>query len=287
MFNKVIRICLLCLALNTSWALAQEPTMAEVYAAAQAGQMDKAQTLIQQVLISHPRSAKAHYVRAELFAREGNVRLAQESLQEAERLAPGLPFANHEAVSALKAQIGQLATRTGHVASTTPVAVASTGNPSSPLPWLLLAGGVALLGFWFLRHRTSASTVTAPASPPATPSANNTLSGPQTFGQSVGAGYPAPSPEPGMGSRIMGGVATGLAVGAGVMAAEAIGRNLMGGHDASRDTTSQGTLSGGAGYTPIDSGMNSDMGGADFGINDASSWDDPGSSGGSSSDWDN
>jgi hypothetical protein len=284
MLNKVIRIFLLCLALNTSWALAQEPTMAEVYAAAQAGQMDKAQTLIQQVLISHPRSAKAHYVRAELFAREGNVRLAQESLQEAERLAPGLPFANHEAVSALKAQIGQLATRPGHVNSTTPVAVASTGNPSSPLPWLLLAGGVALLGFWFLRHRTTASTATAPASPAATQSASNSLSGPQTFGQSVGAGYPAPSPEPGMGSRIMGGVATGLAVGAGVMAAEAIGRRLMD-RDEPVSHTHGNTGIPASDNTVMPFDTNTDMGGRNFGIAD-DSWD-AGVDTGSGSDWDN
>ena len=72
MVKNAFRIVLLCLALSTSWVMAQsEPSMAEVYAAAQAGQLDKAQTMIQQVLVSHPNSAKAHYVRAELWAREG------------------------------------------------------------------------------------------------------------------------------------------------------------------------------------------------------------------------
>ena len=67
----------------------------------------------------------------------------------------------------------------------------------------------------------------------------NGLSGPQSFGNGSGViqpaypqpGYPRGYPQQagtGLGGRIMGGVATGLAVGAGVMAAEAIGRNLMG-----------------------------------------------------------
>jgi hypothetical protein len=47
-----------------------------------------------------------------------------------------------------------------------------------------------------------------------------------------------PPRAPAWAGRIMGGVATGLAVGAGVMAAEAIGRNLMGGeHGSERQPT--------------------------------------------------
>jgi len=71
-------------------------------------------------------------------------------------------------------------------------------------------------------------------------------------------------------------------VGAGVMAAEAIGRTLMGGHHDSEsgrsDTVSHND------YQPI-ANTNSDMGGADFGINDSGSWDDGGGAGGG--DWDN
>jgi hypothetical protein len=75
-----------------------------------------------------------------------------------------------------------------------------------------------------------------------------------------------------------------LAVGAGVMAAEAIGRNLMGGHDnapRAADNFSNQDLQN----TPV----NTDMGGQNFGINDTSSWDDGGSvdMGGGGGDWDN
>jgi len=79
----------------------------------------------------------------------------------------------------------------------------------------------------------------------------------------------------------MGGVATGLAVGAGVMAAEAIGRNLMGSHN----TNTAPADSWGNNVAPPSN--NYDMGGQDFGVNDASSWDDSGGGGGGGGDWDN
>ncbi|MBK9444088.1 MAG: hypothetical protein IPN53_23485 [Comamonadaceae bacterium] len=104
----------------------------------------------------------------------------------------------------------------------------------------------------------------------------------QTYGQpgygQPGYGQPAGS---GLGGRIMGGVATGLAVGAGVMAAQAIGRNLMGNHD---QPAGQVDKADNNQFQPL--GGNTDMGGQDFGISDTSSWDDGGGvdTGG---DWDN
>ncbi len=82
----------------------------------------------------------------------------------------------------------------------------------------------------------------------------------------------------------MGGVATGLAVGAGVMAAEAIGRNLIGGHGSVHDSSNfNNPVSDNSG---LGNDIYRDMGGTDFGINDSTTWDDPGVSGDSSSDWD-
>lgn len=289
MLKKAFQILLLCLTLSSPWAMAQaEPSMNEVYAAAQAGQMDKAQAMIQQVLVSHPNSAKAHYVRAELFAREGKVRLAQESLQEAERLSPGLHFAKPESVSALKAQLGELAARSNNARPAPAPAAVSQPAQSNNMMWLVLAGGAVLLVIWAVRSRQqAASAATYPAPYPAAAPSGNVLNGPQTFGQATSAGYPHPSPEPGMGSRIMGGVATGLAVGAGVMAAEAIGRRLMDHDDSSAHghgaSPSVGTS--GVDYIPM-SGANADMGGSNFGVTDGGSWDDSGDAGGGS-DWDN
>ena len=84
-----------------------------------------------------------------------------------------------------------------------------------------------------------------------------------------------------IGGRIMGGVATGLAVGAGVVAAEAIGRNLMGNHDSG---ARQSDSNAGNNYEPVNS--NTDMGGQNFGVTDTS-WDDAGSSDAGGGDWDN
>jgi hypothetical protein len=93
------------------------------------------------------------------------------------------------------------------------------------------------------------------------------------YGQPTGSG---------LGGRIMGGVATGLAVGAGVMAAEAIGRNLMGSHSAPTPTADSLANND---FQAID--RNPDMGGQDFGINDTSSWDDGSSADAGGGDWDN
>jgi hypothetical protein len=91
-----------------------------------------------------------------------------------------------------------------------------------------------------------------------------------------------------MGSSIARGLGTGLAVGAGVLAAEEIGRRMFG-HDANAAPLQQGT-----GNTPsldqIDEGMrhnlNTDMGGDDFGIADGGSWDDGGGGGDLGGGWD-
>ena len=85
----------------------------------------------------------------------------------------------------------------------------------------------------------------------------------------------------------MGGVATGLAVGAGVMAAEAIGRNLMGKHNpASPEAGQHSSNLSNIDSPPVNS--NADMGGSNFGVDDAGSWDEAGSGdAGGGGDWDN
>ena len=255
-----------------------EPTMGQVYAAAKNGQLDKAQTMIQQVLIGHPNSAKAHYVQAEIAARQGQFPRAREALASAEKLAPGLPFAKAESVQALRAQLA------GSTATATPALAARPEPAAHSLPWglILLLGGAGIALLIYLVNRASRPTPSVFGT--GAPAANKGLSGPQNFGDQApvpygpqgGAPYGqpygpqyAPNQGPSLGGRIMGGVATGLAVGAGVMAAEAIGRNLMGGEhsgEASPGPTSH--------YTPPD--VNADMGGQDFGIEDSGSWDSGG-----------
>src|ERR1700690_1745146 len=85
---------------------AGDPSVDQIYAAARSGHLDQAQQMISQVLADHPQSGQAHYVQAELFARQGKAALARSELAAAEQLKPGLPFANPRSVQELKAELG-------------------------------------------------------------------------------------------------------------------------------------------------------------------------------------
>ena len=305
-------------------AMAQaEPMINQIYEAAQAGKLDQAQTMIQQVLILRPTSAKAHFVQAELFARQGLRQKAAEALATAEKLAPGLPFAKADAVQALRGQLAAKAepkaeTKADALAGKTPPAKQSFGMDTpatatssvSPAMLLLVGAGVVGLVVWLIRRKpaqTFSPPVTTTATMPALPAGmmSSGLNGPQTFGTAAAApafgqsgqpGYGQPAyGQPGygqpagtgMGGKVMGGLAAGLAVGAGVMAAQAIGKSLTG--DSANNANNANS---GAGHNS-DAGNqfnalpgNADLGGQNFGMNDASSWDDAGSADVGGGDWD-
>jgi antitoxin component HigA of HigAB toxin-antitoxin module len=166
--------CLLALVLATgaTVSLAQaEPTVDQIYQAANAGDMRKAQGMIDQVLRNHPNSAKAHYVKAELAARELDAATARQSLARAEQLAPGLPFARPEAVQALRTQVDRLGRTPAPTAATrdargdtrqlgnTAAAPPAREAPQPSFPWGLLAiGAVVVFGVMaFLRRRAAAA----------------------------------------------------------------------------------------------------------------------------------
>ena len=293
-FTTALRWLLVATLLSAGLAMAQqEPSMSQIYATAQAGKLDQAQVMVQQVLVAHPKSAKAHFVQAELYARQGNLPKGREALSTAQTLAPGLPFAKPEAVQALQSQ---LAARPATAPAAKAAAYAAPLPAQSSGSWLmpaLLAAGVIAAGYFIFRRKPAQTFDPSNAY-------GNGLNGPQNFGNGAmqpalqpgmqggygqqpmygQAGYGQPAGS-GMGGRIMGGVATGLAVGAGVMAAEAIGRNLMGNHDAGAKSVDNGSNN----YEPVSS--NNDMGGQNFGVSDTS-WDDAGSSdSGGGGDWDN
>src|ERR1700691_4446651 len=79
-----------------------DPSVNQVYDAARAGHLDQARQMMNQVLASHPQSARAHYVDADLK----NYGEARQELRTAEQLNPGLPFANPQSVAALRREIG-------------------------------------------------------------------------------------------------------------------------------------------------------------------------------------
>ncbi len=244
-----------------------DPTMDQIYAAASGGHLDQAQQMITQVLADHPTSSKAHFVQAELYAKEGKTALARSELGTAEQLKPGLPFASPRAVAQLKAQLGL---RTGVAAPT----FVRTAPAERPFPWttiLILAAGVAVLFMVFRRRNPY----------PQYPAAGPGMGGaPGTYGPGgYGPGYgPAPMGGGGIGSGIAGGLASGLAVGAGVVAGEELAHHFLDGGRSSSGGVIPPAEAGDAGFS------NGDMGGSDFGVNDpGSGWDDGGGSGGG--DW--
>jgi len=255
-----------------------DPTLDQVYQAARAGQLEQAQQMMQPVLRDHPNSAKAHYVEADLLAKQGQTGKAREELAVAQRLAPGLPFARADAVQglrrALDAPTGFARSNAGAVTRLDRVP-----SPTGSIPWrvLLTIVGGGLLAWLLMRlaRPQGGPVATAPAGFSVPPAGQNWA--PQ------GMAAMAAAPSGGLGQPVAGGLATGLAVGAGVMAAEAIGHRLF-----ADPGSSMGALAG-AQRLPFDqqadaAPMNPDLGGRDFGIGDPGSWDDGNAP---ASDWDN
>lgn len=269
----------LVILLSAGLAFAQsEPTLNQVYEAAKAGKIEQAQSMMQQVLVAHPNSAKAHFVQAEIAVRQGQWQRAREALATAEKLAPGLPFAKPEAVQSLRTQLADRpsATRTtGQLAPQADLgARAAPSTPTSGFPWgVVLTLGAAAVAFMFFLSRRRAQSAEMMGNAGPGPLASSALQGPQSFGANASMPpYATPGSGGGLGSKVMGGLATGLAVGAGVMAAQAIGKTLMGSEEhPARD----GERLSDQRYEPV-SDNSSDLGGENFGVNDASSWDDGG-----------
>jgi clan AA aspartic protease (TIGR02281 family) len=92
--------------LSTSAQAAAEPTMQQIYQAATTCHLDQAQEMITQVLANHPKSAKAHWVQAEVYSKANKTNLARSEILEAERLNPGLTEISAKAVRQLKTELG-------------------------------------------------------------------------------------------------------------------------------------------------------------------------------------
>jgi uncharacterized protein len=234
---------------------AADPTLSQVYQAAESGNIAEAQQMMREVLAAHPDSAKAHYVEAELLAKQGRTAGAQAELSTAERLEPGLPFAKPQAVAALRREISA---PSGILQS----AAEKAGSSSSGgIPWPTLVGVavVALIVVAFLAMRQRRPTYMPAVSPAGYI--------PPTPGQPVGVGPMGPSA--GVGSGLLGSLATGAAIGGGLVAGEALAHHLIDGRPSGEVIpAARGNDAG------IDASTNSDLGGNDFGVADSGSWDD-------------
>lgn len=274
MRNLLVGLFATAMLLTSNWALA-EATLPEVYRAVESGQMAKANTMIKEVLQNHPNSAKANYVAAEVFLKEGQLELARSYFLKAENLAPGLPFAQPEAVQKLQVALaGGVTKTTAASAGTGAGAGAGPGSLlTSPVFWILIAvlgGGI----FLFLRNRNRAAPVqvyNAPSAgyPGAPGNPNGFPTGPNGYPGGP-AGYPGAAP--GIGGGLMGSLATGAALGAGMYAGQALASNLMGGHEGGHPANTNPDMNQVSGPARTD---------PNFGVRDASSWDDN-----SSSSWD-
>lgn len=263
----------LCLGLAGPAAFAADPSLHQVYQAAEAGNYRAAQAMMDQVLKDHPNSAKAHFVEAELLAKEGQLQSARVEFNTAQNLDPALGFAKPGAVAELKSRLaGGSATGVAQ-----PAAAAAAPAPSFPWGWLLLGGALlAAIVFFIARLRNPPVTV-LPAGAGA--------GGGWNAGPGWGSAPPAPQPYGpaptggGLGSGILGGLATGAAVGAGMVAGEALMHRVLdgGSHE------SGGFISNAEAGTALPRNDGYDMGGQDFGVNDADNWDDGNNGGGD--DW--
>jgi uncharacterized membrane protein YgcG len=246
-----------------------DATPHQIYEAAQAGHLAEAQKMIDQVLLDHPQSATAHFIAAELDARIGDFATARQQLLTAKQLDPTEHFANARALSELERQLTGIR---GGVpsAGTQPFAPAAVHR--SAVPWgliIILAIGAFVL-FSIFRGRAQRAAYGQTYGP-----GGPGLIAPGNPGMPPGAGYGPGYPPPG-GSGLMGNLASGLAIGAGVAAGEELVRHVIDGHS--------------PGNVPPDSNFNDppqqnqDMGGNDFGTSDSSSWGDS-SGGGDSGGW--
>jgi hypothetical protein len=247
---------------------AGDPSIHQVYEAAAAGRYDDAQAMMDKVLRDHPNSASAHYVEADILAKQGRMSQAQGELNTAERIDPSLKFAKPQALQELHSVIagGQhMATRPSYAQPVYQQPMTRQSSNGGSGMTIIIVIGLVVLFFFIVRMLGRRNTVVQGGYPAGY--------GPGGVQQGYGPGY-GPGGG-GIGSGILGGLATGAAVGAGIVA----GEELMH-HFTDRDRTE----------TVYDTPQNNnysqpdDMGGNDFGVSDNSSWDS-GGGGGGSDDW--
>ena len=223
---KKTGIVLAMVALMGGTAYAEDPTLHQVYEAAQSGRLDEAQRMMDKVLQDHPNSAKAHFVEAEILAKSGRTGSAASELATAERLSPGLPFARPEAVNDLRAALDR------------PV------QHRRSFPWGLFFLGIGAIFMIYFIFRSMA----ARSRPAYIPAGGGQPYGAPGYGQGYGPGY-GPMGGGGMGGGILSGLATGAALGAGMVAGEEIAHHLMDGNS--------------SGATPVSDSLDQDFGVSD------------------------
>lgn len=264
-------------------ARVHEPTIDEVYHAAESGRFSDADAMMARVLSAHPQSAKAHFVHAELLAKEGHRAAAKAEYVRADALEPGLPFAKPGAVESLRRTFDRVdsSTATNQTPRSVTTPVAATSAPSSTgMPVKIgLVLLLAMAAFLIFRRQGSrgAGTAGAQASPAmataSTPTYASTPASALAYPSPSGTASMPPAAAPaggGLGSALMSGAAMGLGAVAVQQAVSYFGH---------RESTVAPAPAAVQADRPafannLGPDTSDDMGGNDFGIADAGSWDD-------------
>ncbi len=203
----------LMLAAPAAWA---EPSVAQVTQAVQAGRLDQAQSMMQEVLVAHPQSAEAQYLEARILARQGNWAGAAAALQKSEQIAPGMPFVKPQVLTFFKKSLQS------HVNK--PV-----GKISKESRWgtvlAFFLGLVALIALISMLSRRRRQASMMYRGQPSGPFGGMNGYGPMNPGGVMGG---MPQQGGGLGSSLASGIATGVGVGAGLAAGQALAGSLFG-----------------------------------------------------------
>jgi hypothetical protein len=276
-----LSISLLALACSLALAL---PSPKDITAAVEAGDLNRAETLLHEVLKEKPNSAKAHYELGEVLARAKRYDEALAQLSQARAIDPALKFASSpdkfsqtmDKVNAAAAAAKTAAT--GQTLNPAPAAAHSAVAPAasgSSFPTGYVVGGIILLVLLFVLIRRSQAQRPTPMPMGAYPGAPGYAPGgamaPAPYG-----GYGAqPQAGSGIGGAVLGGVA-GLAAG------YALSKAMEGGN-ANAGQAQHGAAAN-EGYVPFDTPPAPDMGSFDAGS--GGGWDAADSGGGDSGgDW--
>ena len=293
----LFRVLLLGLMVGASSLVLALPTPKDIEASVQAGQFERAETQLREVIKARPTSAKVHYELGQVLARQGRFIKAEQSLNEARNLEPSLKFTSSAQqfndllakVTAKTAAPAKTPAVAAQVAPVTPMATMPS-RPEPSTPWGLILLGAAGVALVVVLVRRSAAAKAAPVvSYPMAPV-------PETrgFGQAYTPGAPQASPYPqnnaagypagamgGSGSTVRGAVVGGIA---GLAAGYALSRVMEGtqGHDGATPHGASGLQDDG--YRAINSAPSQpDLGAFDAGRG-GDSWDNSADSSGGD-DW--
>lgn len=222
-----------------------DATPQQLQAMIASGQARAALADLQPVLAAHPHSGVAWYLVAEAQDASGNLGAARQALAKAEQYAPGLPFAQPNAVGALQTHLAQPAANIGFHIS----------------PGLVIGALVILfLGLRFLSHRR--------ATPYGYQGGYAAGFGGRPYNPYGQGGMPyGPGMGPGVGGGMGSSILGGLAAGAGFAAGERIIDGMIDPAQAQDNFGGQG----------IDPGQVNER---DDGLMGSPGWDDNNNSGG-------